>query len=61
MSSPDRNTFEKIYAGQPPGEFGRPQKALLDWPTATRAAVDTSHTEGRFGTTDTGESVIPSV
>jgi hypothetical protein len=28
--SPDRSTFENIYAGQPRWEIGRPQKALLD-------------------------------
>src|SRR4051794_25387165 len=27
---PDRSTFENIYAGQPPWDIGRPQKALLD-------------------------------
>src|SRR5438105_5236355 len=27
---PDRSTFESIYAGQPPWDIGRPQKALLD-------------------------------
>jgi SAM-dependent methyltransferase len=27
---PDRSTFENIYAGQPPWEIGRPQKALID-------------------------------
>ena len=27
---PDRATFENIYAGQPPWEIGRPQKAFLD-------------------------------
>ena len=30
MSVPDRSTFESIYAGQPPWDIGRPQKALLD-------------------------------
>ena len=30
MSIPDRSTFENIYAGQPPWEIGRPQKALID-------------------------------
>jgi SAM-dependent methyltransferase len=30
MSIPDRSTFESIYAGQPPWEIGRPQKALID-------------------------------
>ena len=30
MSVPDRNTFETIYAGQPPWEIGRPQRAFLD-------------------------------
>ena len=27
---PDRRTFENIYAGQPPWDNGRPQKALID-------------------------------
>jgi SAM-dependent methyltransferase len=27
---PDRERFESAYAGQPPWEIGRPQKALLD-------------------------------
>ena len=27
---PDRNTFESAYAGQPPWDIGRPQKAFLD-------------------------------
>jgi SAM-dependent methyltransferase len=27
---PDRTTFESIYAGQPPWDIGRPQKALTD-------------------------------
>src|SRR5437867_2640352 len=26
----DRSTFENMYAGQPPWEIGRPQKAFLD-------------------------------
>jgi len=26
----DRSTFESIYAGQPPWDIGRPQKALID-------------------------------
>jgi cyclopropane fatty-acyl-phospholipid synthase-like methyltransferase len=30
MPVPDRSTFESIYAGQPPWEIGRPQKAFLD-------------------------------
>jgi len=30
MSIPDRSTFENIYAGQPPWEIGRPQKAFTD-------------------------------
>jgi SAM-dependent methyltransferase len=30
MSVPDRSTFESIYAGQPPWDIGRPQKAFLD-------------------------------
>src|SRR6266851_10481071 len=30
MTIPDRTTFESAYAGQPPWEIGRPQKALLD-------------------------------
>jgi cyclopropane fatty-acyl-phospholipid synthase-like methyltransferase len=30
MSIPDRSTFENIYAGQPPWDIGRPQKALID-------------------------------
>jgi cyclopropane fatty-acyl-phospholipid synthase-like methyltransferase len=30
MSIPDRTTFESIYAGQPPWEISRPQKALID-------------------------------
>ena len=27
---PDRNTFESAYAGQPPWDIGRPNKALVD-------------------------------
>lgn len=27
---PDRNTFSSLYAGQPPWDIGRPQKAFLD-------------------------------
>jgi len=30
MTVADRYTFESIYAGQPPWEIGRPQKAFLD-------------------------------
>ena len=30
MSVPDRSTFESIYAGQPPWDIGRPQKAFID-------------------------------
>jgi SAM-dependent methyltransferase len=30
MTVPDRSTFESIYAGQPPWDIGRPQKALID-------------------------------
>jgi SAM-dependent methyltransferase len=30
MAIPDRSTFENIYAGQPPWEIGRPQKAFLN-------------------------------
>jgi SAM-dependent methyltransferase len=30
MSIPDRSTFESIYAGQPPWDIGRPQKAIID-------------------------------
>src|SRR2546425_11753497 len=30
MPIPDRSTFENIYAGQPPWDIGRPQKAFLD-------------------------------
>ena len=30
MTVPDRTTFESIYAGQPPWEIGRPQKAFID-------------------------------
>ena len=30
MPVPDRSTFENIYAGQPPWEIGRPQKAFID-------------------------------
>lgn len=30
MSLPDRTTFESAYAGQPPWDIGRPQKAFLD-------------------------------
>jgi cyclopropane fatty-acyl-phospholipid synthase-like methyltransferase len=30
MTVPDRTTFESIYAGQPPWDIGRPQKAFLD-------------------------------
>jgi len=27
---PDRSTFEDLYAGQPPWDIGKPQKASLD-------------------------------
>ena len=30
MTVPDRTTFESAYAGQPPWDIGRPQKAILD-------------------------------
>jgi cyclopropane fatty-acyl-phospholipid synthase-like methyltransferase len=30
MTVPDRSTFESIYAGQPPWDIGRPQKAFID-------------------------------
>jgi len=30
MSIPDRSTFEDIYAGHPPWEIGRPQRALVN-------------------------------
>src|SRR4051794_33774222 len=30
MSIPDRSTFENIYAGQPPWDIGRPQRAFID-------------------------------
>jgi len=30
MSIPDRSTFENMYAGQPPWDIGRPQKAFID-------------------------------
>jgi cyclopropane fatty-acyl-phospholipid synthase-like methyltransferase len=30
VAIPDRTTFESIYAGQPPWEIGRPQKAFID-------------------------------
>ena len=30
MSIPERSTFESAYAGQPPWDIGRPQKALSD-------------------------------
>lgn len=30
MSLPDRSTFESAYAGQPPWEIGRPQRAFLE-------------------------------
>lgn len=30
MSIPDRTTFEQMYAGMPPWEIGRPQKAFVD-------------------------------
>ena len=30
MTVPDRSTFENIYAGQPPWDIGKPQKALID-------------------------------
>jgi cyclopropane fatty-acyl-phospholipid synthase-like methyltransferase len=30
MPAPDRSTFENIYAGQPPWDIGRPQKAFID-------------------------------
>lgn len=29
MSIPDRSTFESIYAGEPPWDIGRPQKAII--------------------------------
>jgi hypothetical protein len=27
---PDRNSFQRAYAGQPPWHIGRPNKALVD-------------------------------
>jgi SAM-dependent methyltransferase len=30
MPAPDRTTFESIYAGQPPWDIGRPQRAFID-------------------------------
>ncbi len=30
MTVPDRSTFESMYAGQPPWDIGRPQKAFID-------------------------------
>ena len=30
MTIPDRTTFESIYAGQPPWDIGRPQKAFME-------------------------------
>ena len=30
MTVPDRSTFENIYAGQPPWDIGKPQKAFID-------------------------------
>ena len=30
MSIPNRSTFETIYAGQPPWDIGKPQKAFID-------------------------------
>ena len=30
MSEPHRSPFENIYAGKPPWDIGRPQKAFLD-------------------------------
>ena len=30
MSVPDRTTFESAYAGQPPWDIGRPQKAIVE-------------------------------
>jgi SAM-dependent methyltransferase len=30
MSVPDRNTFESIYAGKPPWDIGRPQRAFVE-------------------------------
>jgi SAM-dependent methyltransferase len=30
MTVPDRKTFENIYAGQPPWDIGKPQKAFID-------------------------------
>jgi ubiquinone/menaquinone biosynthesis C-methylase UbiE len=30
MTLPNRSTFENIYAGQPPWDIGRPQKAFID-------------------------------
>lgn len=38
---PDRSTFESSYAGQPPGEIGRPQQAFVDVDDRiTRAVLD---------------------
>jgi hypothetical protein len=41
MSIPDRSTFESIYAGQPPWDIGRPQKAIID--VAVTERLKTSH------------------
>lgn len=30
MSVPDRTTFESIYAGKPPWDIGRPQRAFVE-------------------------------
>ena len=30
MTVPDRNTFENIYASQPPWDIGRPQEAFIE-------------------------------
>jgi hypothetical protein len=30
MSIPDRSTYESIYAGQPPWDIGKAQKAIID-------------------------------
>ena len=39
MSIPDRTTFESAYAGQPPWDIGRPQKAFLDVADQIRGSI----------------------
>ena len=40
MTVPDRSTFESIYAGQPPWDIGRPQKAFIGTDRKNRANFD---------------------